>query len=98
MQGISGPHSRAERPLRKENPGDALLAVFVLFVPGHLNGLQLSLVRSGRIVFELRQRGDPFVKIGETDRQGIHVRMFIHQGEGDVFGLFPGKRSHYEQC
>ena len=44
------------------------------------------------------KRRDPFVKVGETDRQGIHVWMFFHQGEGDVFGLFPGKRSHYEQC
>jgi hypothetical protein len=67
-------------------------------MPRHLNGLQLSLIRFGRVVFKIRQRGDPLMKIGEPYRQRIHIGMLIHQGEGDVFGLVPGKRRHYQQC
>src|SRR5580704_1142431 len=82
-------------PLTPENPGAASL-VRIFFVPGHLNGFELALVRLRRIILKSRQRNDPFMQVGEAHRQRIDTRMRLHEGESYVFGIGPGKCSHQD--
>src|SRR6516225_7181117 len=53
------------------------LAVFPFLVPGHLNSLQSAFVRLLRIAPKSRQFRNPFMHIGEPNRQRIQVRKFV---------------------
>ena len=65
------------------------LAVLEFLVPGHLDGFEFGFVGGGRIAGEARKLGDPFVHVGETHREGIGVRKFVRQRDGDVFDGVP---------
>src|SRR6516165_2926190 len=62
----------SRRPISKLS-----LAVFPFFVPGHLNSLQFAFVRLLWIAPKSRQFRNPFMHIGEPNRQRIQVRKFV---------------------
>jgi hypothetical protein len=61
----------------------------VFFVPGHLNRFQGLLIRFLRVVFEVWERHDPGMHIGEADRERVSIRMFFHQPDRDIFRVVP---------
>src|SRR5262249_748421 len=61
-----------------------------LFVPSHLNGLQLSFVRLLWIVFEVGQLGYVLMKVGEADFERIDVRMSFREKNTNIFSVVPG--------
>src|SRR5882762_2344309 len=65
------------------------LAVAKFFVPGHLDGFELGFVGGGRVAGKAGELGDPFVHVGEADGEGIGVRIFVSEGDGDVFEIVP---------
>jgi len=67
------------------------LTVLEFFVPGHLDGFELGFVGGGGVAGEAGEFGDPLVHVGETDGEGIGVREFVGEGDGDVFEIVPGE-------
>src|SRR4051812_29379139 len=59
------------------------IAVLALLVPGHLNGIELRLIRRLRIVIESVEREHPLPQVGEPKRQRIDVGKFLGEGEPD---------------
>src|SRR5271156_1694258 len=70
----------------------ALLAFLEFFVPGHLNGFQLSFVRQLRVAGKSGQLDDPFVHVREAHGQRVHARMFFGELDADFLGVVPIKR------
>src|ERR1700733_11945908 len=69
-----------------------LLAVLKFFVPGHLDGLELSFVRQFRVACESWKLDNPFIHIGEAYRQRVDAGMFFRQLDADFLGVVPIKR------
>src|SRR5260370_9838732 len=65
------------------------LAVLEFFMPGHLDGCELGFIGSGGIAGEAGEFGDPFVHVGEAHGEGIDVREFVGQTDGDVLKIVP---------
>src|SRR5262249_51943519 len=87
--------ARSQHNARDERdvvPTHGLLRVFEFLVPGHLNGLELGLVRRLRVVVEPLEAQDAFAEIREATRQRIEVRIFLQQGHADVFSVLPFHR------
>src|SRR6267142_656147 len=72
------------------------LAVQEFLVPGHLDGFELGFIGGRGIAGKAGEFSDPFVHVGEADRQRIGVRMFVGQSDGYVFKIVPTKcRRHF---
>src|SRR5712692_7402242 len=65
------------------------LTVLEFFVPGHLDGFELGFVGGRGVAGEAGEFGDPFVHVGKADGEGIGVRKFVGQADGDVFEIVP---------
>jgi hypothetical protein len=81
VYGIRWPHAMSGAWL--------LLAIFPLFVPGHLDGFELALVGFLRIAGETGEFRNPFVHVREADRERIHIRKLVGQADGDVVEIVP---------
>lgn len=66
----------------------------VLVKPSHLDSFELSLGRRSRIILEIRQLRNPFMKICETYGRRIYVGMSLAKAKRDVFSVIPGESSH----
>ena len=77
----------------KEFKGDLrqglTLAVQEFLVPGHLDGFELGFIGGRGVAGKTGEFGDPFVHVGEADRQRIGVREFVGEADSDVFEIFP---------
>ena len=56
-------------------------------MPGHLDGFELGFVGGGGIAGEARELDDPFMHVREAHGQGIGVRIFVGQADGDIFEI-----------
>jgi hypothetical protein len=66
-------------------------SILIFFVPGHLDGFELRLVRFGLIVGESRQFGDITVQIREAHGQRIDIGVFFLQLNPYLFRIIPGE-------
>src|SRR5258706_10383819 len=66
------------------------LRILKFFVPGHLDGFELSLVRFGRVVGEAGQLGDVAVQIGEAYCQRVGVGVRFGEENAQIFAVGPG--------
>jgi hypothetical protein len=65
-------------------------------VPRHLNCFQLGFVRGRWVVLEAGKRDYILVQVGETNREGIDLRMSFREQNPDVFSITPGEFSWHE--
>src|SRR5687768_979915 len=65
------------------------LGVLPLFVPGHLDCLELRFVRGFRVVVEPVELENLLPQVGKSDGQRIDLWEFLGQGNPDVFGVEP---------
>src|SRR6266481_9105360 len=65
------------------------LAVQEFLVPGHLDGFELGFIGGCGVAGKTGEFGDPFVHVGEADRQRIGVRVFVGQSDGYIFKIVP---------
>src|SRR5215831_10865164 len=65
------------------------LAVLKFFVPSHLNGFKLGFIGLGGVPGEAVKFRDPFVHVCKANGQGIGVRKFVGQCNGNVFKIVP---------
>src|SRR6516162_7121338 len=68
-----------------------LISVLKFFIPGHLYGFELGLVRRLGIGGKVGKLGYVAMQVGETHFERILVRKFIGQLDGDVFGAVPAQ-------
>src|SRR5579872_5700081 len=66
-----------------------LRRVFEFFVPGHLDGLELRLVRRLRIVAEPFERENALAQVREPDGQRIGAGKLLRERDADVFRIGP---------
>src|SRR3989338_8352509 len=69
----------------------AAAGVLPFLQPGHLDLLELALVRALRVVGEPLEPRHPLVQVGEADAKRVGVRKLFQQGQGDPLGVVPGQ-------
>jgi len=73
---------------RARGPG-LRLAIFEFLVPGHLDGFELAFVGKFGVAGEAGEVQDPFVEIGESDRERVEIREAVSELDADFFRVIP---------
>src|SRR5262249_20190339 len=65
------------------------LPVFPLLVPGHLDRLELRLVRRLGVIVEVLERQHALAKVGKPERERVDAWKLFGQGDADILGVDP---------
>src|SRR5712691_7156630 len=68
---------------------DSLVVVLPFLVPGHLDGLELRLVRRFRVVVEPVELKDPLAQVRESYGKRVELGKLFIQCDADVLGVGP---------
>src|SRR5882672_7499843 len=82
-------HHHDRQRVQGELVAGLALTVQEFLVPSHLDGFELRFVGGRGVAGKAGEFGDPFVHVGEADRQRIGVRMFVGQSDGYIFKTVP---------
>src|SRR6516164_3622475 len=71
----------------------SMASILELFLPCHLNGFELCLVRGPWIVVKPVQRDDAVAEIGKTEGERVDALKLLGERDADVLGIGPFHRA-----